>query len=318
MSNQGQNKCEAKKESGERCEYNASFLYQDCYYCGTHIKKFKLDNQDEYRVNKAAPKRGATVQKKVVPTSDEVLNNAMASIITRVKSKNLALIPEEMTKEDVARIGTMIEMDPEKKLYILRDAARTCGASESVIEIMKQLPASIRKYEASLFCRSMPSETEHPQYSYMRPIKYTLGSPSKHHCSEVGNMVVFPEVNITLLNCSLYVLSDMGYASLSDWMANENHIYMGRMRSVNHEPMETSEWYIQQDPDFTMRHLQNSHNARSIIKKIDDGEENAAKYFNLRGKVLGCTCAPRNCHCEVYVMVLHHLIKASDSCSTCL
>lgn len=100
-----------------------------------------------------------------------------------------------------------------------------------------------------------------------------------------------------LVNIRVKNLRAMGYASLEKWLENPDHVYIGR---ANHYVKGTfdSPW---RNP-FSVQRYGRAECIRLykeyVLKKEDLNVE------DLRGKTLGCWCAPDACHGDVLLSML--------------
>jgi hypothetical protein len=244
-----------------------------------------------------------------------------SSIIKHIEE---GTVPEELSREDTSLIMEMEESSEEAKIAIIGEATRLAGTRESVSRVMLCLTKAIFAYQKALNEQRANPSIQHHQYDYMEPIKAELkkhtttttmtsannegASNGTYQLLETGNVVYFPEVDMTIINCNPHVLQSYGYASFEEWTSKPTSVFMFN-----------NEWYIPARDGFPFRAKQNIEDAKEILKNIDkqsgtdaSGEASAVrdtkeKYLQLIGKTLGCFCSPANCHCEVYVLVVSSL-----------
>jgi hypothetical protein len=102
------------------------------------------------------------------------------------------------------------------------------------------------------------------------------------------------------------------YSTLSDWMENSNHEYIGRCGVVfiNKErfPKKTSYWAnpytVKKEGRDKCLELYEIY-IREKIKK----EEGFEELKKLRGKVLGCWCHPEKCHGDILLKIINEMFE---------
>lgn len=147
--------------------------------------------------------------------------------------------------------------------------------------------------------------------------KKSHACPTIDECSafmnEAGNKIIVPDVGVVLQNCNQQYIESDGFKSMIDWVANPNHIYIGPKEALRVPYGSTEVLWPEEDSPYYIpirggsRIIDNRQRIAEIIRRLESGEEDKEKYLALRGKVLGCVCAPHPCHCDVYVAVLRHL-----------
>lgn len=97
------------------------------------------------------------------------------------------------------------------------------------------------------------------------------------------------------------------YENVKEWMKDKNHVYIGRRGVVfidrERFPKQDSVWAnpFKIDEDNTREDVIRKYK-KYIKAKIEKGEVNLE---DLRGKVLGCWCAPDPCHGDILVSLLN-------------
>jgi hypothetical protein len=296
-------KCSAIVEkTGKACVLTASYCYLGKNYCGTHVKKFKLPDQESFRIP-SSPK------KKVPGLTEEMFYlNIYNAIIERILENN---IPEGMNEESLSLIQNTRDDSNFKKLSICAEACRNSGTKENLQTIIRFLPETIKRYEEAENEKKENSSLDKRQYDYMEEVigrkpNYEIiyrTQSSDTFISEDGYSVLFSDCNICLLNCNS--LRRTG-EHLGTWIRKNNNIYMGPSLAVvdndgNESPEENSSWYIPLRETFRKR--QNIKDAKDILEKLKNGEDKS-RYLSLKGKTLGGVCLPYPCHTEVYIMVV--------------
>jgi hypothetical protein len=133
---------------------------------------------------------------------------------------------------------------------------------------------------------------------------------------ETDNFVTFPDVNISIANCSPIYLK-ASKTTFERICSKDYVIYMGpRGAAKTHtgEPLPPidSEWYIPLPEEFPLRKIHNKIMVKKILAEIEEKPEEANKYLALRGKILLCVCMPSCCHCEVYVEIVRALLIPTE------
>jgi hypothetical protein len=124
---------------------------------------------------------------------------------------------------------------------------------------------------------------------------------------ENGYFLHYPDIDLMVVNCKTACAS-----VIKEWLDNKDNLYVGPACAFPMLIEEDSSFFIPSDEKSMSRMLQNKKDAANIIKRIEEGKEDPAKYLALRGKTLGCVCAPYPCHTYVYVEVLRYLAKRAD------
>jgi len=102
------------------------------------------------------------------------------------------------------------------------------------------------------------------------------------------------------------------YDNLREWMADPNHVYVGRAGVVfidkERFPKQASPFAnpfkVSAKRTRTQAVAEYERFIRQMLKK---NKKLAEQFVALRGKVLGCWCAPDDCHADVLVKMLAEL-----------
>lgn len=109
-----------------------------------------------------------------------------------------------------------------------------------------------------------------------------------------------------------------GYQSLSNWMNNDNNVYIGRKGVVfiNKErfPKEDSIWHnpFKIDTKDSRNDVIRKYEIY-IKKKLDEEPDLVNKLLKLKGKNLGCWCYPLECHGNVLIKMINYYSMINDA-----
>jgi hypothetical protein len=99
------------------------------------------------------------------------------------------------------------------------------------------------------------------------------------------------------------------YANLKEWMGDENNVYVGRKGIVFID----GERFPKENSIFANPYKISGNDTREIViskyrtyivDKIKD-DRFKTELMKLKGKNLGCWCAPEMCHANVLVYLMH-------------
>jgi len=99
------------------------------------------------------------------------------------------------------------------------------------------------------------------------------------------------------------------YQDLEEWMKNPKNVYVGRRgvviingrRFPPKDSMFANPFKIDTD---NPREIVIKKYKKYIIEKIKNDENYETAFLNLKGKNLGCWCAPEPCHADVLMKLL--------------
>lgn len=103
------------------------------------------------------------------------------------------------------------------------------------------------------------------------------------------------------------------YKNLKEWMANPNHVYIGRGHVVfidgERFPPQSSVWANPFTVGDHGRETALSLYEQMIRQKL--AHEGTAELLALRGKVLGCWCVPQPCHGHILLKLIEEMSAAA-------
>lgn len=104
---------------------------------------------------------------------------------------------------------------------------------------------------------------------------------------------------MSIINVRKSELIKLGYKDFEDWNSHDNHVYIGRNMSFYVKGTFASKWAnpysVKKYGREEALQLYKTHIVSSgLIKDIDE----------LKGKVLGCWCAPEKCHGDILLEIL--------------
>uniref|UniRef100_A0A7S4NSD2 DUF4326 domain-containing protein n=1 Tax=Paramoeba aestuarina TaxID=180227 RepID=A0A7S4NSD2_9EUKA len=98
-----------------------------------------------------------------------------------------------------------------------------------------------------------------------------------------------------VVNVKVAFLRDRGYANFGEWAKEENHVYIGRDMSFYVPGAKASKW---KNP-FPVK----KHGMKSCLDLFENHLLSSPSLLSsvqeLRGKELGCWCAPSQCHGDI-------------------
>ena len=105
-----------------------------------------------------------------------------------------------------------------------------------------------------------------------------------------------------VINVKKAELKKLGYGSLVDWLnSSPNHIYIGRNMTHYVPGAVGSKWANPFKVD--------KYGRDGCLKRYEEHIRSTPELFNsldeLRGRVLGCWCAPEGCHGDVLIKLLN-------------
>lgn len=121
--------------------------------------------------------------------------------------------------------------------------------------------------------------------------------------------VVYNDTHV--VNVRVANIRQHGYNNLKEFVSDKNNVYIGRKGIVfidsERFPKTDSPWanpYKIDEKNGVTREKVLKKYKKYIIKKIESGELNLE---DLRGKSLGCWCAPELCHGDILIELLAKL-----------
>eukprot|EP00996_Jenningsia_fusiforme_P003210 NODE_4015_length_876_cov_84.255139_g3701_i0.p1 GENE.NODE_4015_length_876_cov_84.255139_g3701_i0~~NODE_4015_length_876_cov_84.255139_g3701_i0.p1 ORF type:complete len:166 (+),score=28.44 NODE_4015_length_876_cov_84.255139_g3701_i0:116-613(+) len=100
----------------------------------------------------------------------------------------------------------------------------------------------------------------------------------------------------TIINVSVKTLRPLGYADLGAWLKDPNHVYVGR-RNFRIPASFDSKW---RNSFRIGKKYTREESVRKFTDYLRSSSDLMAALPELRGKVLGCWCAPGEmCHADV-------------------
>jgi hypothetical protein len=112
-----------------------------------------------------------------------------------------------------------------------------------------------------------------------------------------------------VVNVRVKILRELGYTDLRDWCDDSLNVYIGRAGIVFIDnvryPSKASKWcnpFKSKQYGDRCIELYEQH-----LDKLLEDESNLFEFLLLRGKNLGCWCAPKPCHGDVIVRKLREL-----------
>jgi len=113
---------------------------------------------------------------------------------------------------------------------------------------------------------------------------------------------------MSLISVRVANLRSLGYNNLKEWMQDENNIYIGRKRIVfingTRYPPDDSPW-------ANPFKIGINGDRSQVIEKYENYIRNNPLLLNrineLKGKCLGCWCAPEPCHGDVLLKIIREL-----------
>lgn len=113
---------------------------------------------------------------------------------------------------------------------------------------------------------------------------------------------------MSLVNVKKQFLNKYGYKNFSEWIADDNHVYIGRNMSFYVPGAVASKWA---NP-FTVK----KYGRDECLEKYREHIMNSPlldEISELKGKVLGCWCHPERCHGDVLLDILNKIELKSVS-----
>ncbi|KAL3856455.1 hypothetical protein ACJMK2_011212 [Sinanodonta woodiana] len=99
------------------------------------------------------------------------------------------------------------------------------------------------------------------------------------------------EMETQVVNIRAFNLKKMGYSNLEEWVADPNHIYIGRGNPYVKGAFQ-SKWA---NP-FTVKKYSRDECIKLYEQHITSDRHLMAALHELKGKTLGCWCHPEPCH----------------------
>lgn len=108
---------------------------------------------------------------------------------------------------------------------------------------------------------------------------------------------------MSVINIKVDNLRKMGYNSLSEWLKNPDHIYIGRNMAFYVPGANKSKWC---NP-YNVEKYGRENCLHMYEKYILDNPDLLNSIEELRGKTLGCWCKPDSCHGDILIDILNRI-----------
>ncbi|KAF9914183.1 hypothetical protein FBU30_002754, partial [Linnemannia zychae] len=109
---------------------------------------------------------------------------------------------------------------------------------------------------------------------------------------------------MSVVNVKVSYIRPLGYENLEQWMADPDNVYIGRARVIfinkHRFPPEASVFAnpFHIGKDGTRKQVMDKYRVW-IHEQLESGAITPAQFEALRGKRLGCWCAPDLCHGDI-------------------
>lgn len=116
----------------------------------------------------------------------------------------------------------------------------------------------------------------------------------------------------TVVNCKVKYIRPMGYCDLREWMDDEKNAYIGRAGVV----FINKERFPKTKSDWANPYKVGTHGDKEEVlhmyeeymrNRLEVEPELKERLKALRGKCLGCWCAPEKCHGDVLIRLLQEI-----------
>jgi hypothetical protein len=301
------------KTIDNHCKYDGIYVLDGQHFCGIHVPKERKDQAEVIGKSKARSSISASVTlMNVCDELDEAIGRRLA---TNDFGDASAASSSETPKLD-ARVIKMTTMPRDQRRIIIRRAIELAGSQDNVVLVIAHVPTAVSDFLRAAGERRLRMVYKPLYISTLKNCQANQAPPSPMLCVEDGNTVRFPDVDITVANCSRQYLEPLGISSISELCEDGDVIYMGPKGALISpigatEPTEDSEWYIPLPDSCKLRITHNKLKTQEILNAIKNGEDCAERYMALRGKILACICLPYPCHCMVYVDVVRALVATT-------
>jgi hypothetical protein len=222
---------------------------------------------------------------------------------------------ETCDADEANYIAAFQRLKTEDQHIVIRRAMLVSGSNKDVERIVRSLGTVLGELERCEEQERLPIELRNYHLEYIRAERVTQKAVADLFY-ETDNFVTFPDVNISVANCSPVYLEASG-TTFERICSKDYVIYMGpkgaaKSRAGELLPPTDSEWYIPLPAEFPLRKIHNKIMVKKILAEIEETPEEANKYLALRGKILLCVCMPSCCHCEVYVEIVRALLMPAE------
>ena len=112
----------------------------------------------------------------------------------------------------------------------------------------------------------------------------------------------------TLVNVKVKYLRPRGYHSFMEWSRDPNHVYIGRNMSCYIPGARGSMW---RNP-FSAKKYGRRECIEMYEKELRSNEFLMSRLGKLKGKELGCWCAPEPCHGDVLLKLINELNERGE------
>lgn len=121
---------------------------------------------------------------------------------------------------------------------------------------------------------------------------------------------------MSVINCKVAHIRPK-YKNLQEWMEDKNNVYIGRAGVV----FINKQRFPKQSSNFSNPFKLNKDGTRDeviekyekyIIKKLEEDNLLQKELLEMKGKNLGCWCAPEHCHGNILLKLIEKYDKLND------
>lgn len=303
--------CVALKKDNNVCGKTAKYNHPSdgSLRCGVHMRD--VSDKDACLISGAKPTASRTSKAATaIPgyNASEVWN----TMVDRIE-KDLCTV--EITAADKASVYRIGELDPPYMEIFIKSLLKSCpprktdGGSDldydrMIIETktkMLSFTQSLKeKFDMNIvkfYPHCVPDDAR-----VLEAFPCLLDDGQYVDYNENGSQLYFEDVDLVIVNCKT-----CGPQFMKEWLSKEENLYIGPSLTFPKLMSEDSEYFIDHDDDSICRLIQNKKDVERIKNDIKEGKDDPKKYLSLRGKTLGCVCAPYPCHAQVYVEIIRWL-----------